>query len=156
MGYVSAVLHLEPWTPFLLFEWFPVLVPVSFLFPRHRGCCSRVQVFIRLQLSELCTPAVLPKGNGEILAGLHQSGRGRCSSSGPKREEGSCLEEWHVSDRKTLLYLSFYQGLPYITSRGCLWAEQKAGRGNKPSQELRTSLVFLNKGGGWGYFRDNE
>lgn len=57
MGYVSAVLHLEPWTSFLLFfGWFPVLVPVSFQFPRHRRFCSRVRVFTRLRLSELCTP----------------------------------------------------------------------------------------------------
>lgn len=135
MHYVSAVLHLEPWTSVLLFfGWFPILVPFSFLFPRHPWCRSRVQVFIRLLLSELYTCTVLPKGNWEILAGLHQSGRWGCSSSGPKWEEGSCLENWHVCARKTLLCMSFYQGLTCIKSRAeYLWAEQKAGRGSSPS-----------------------
>lgn len=118
-GSVSVVLHLEPWTSFLLFfGWLSVLVPFSFLFCRHAWCRSRVEVFIRLQLSELYTHAVLPKGDWEIRAGLHQSGRGRRFSSGPKWEEGSRLEKWHVCGRKTLLYVSFCQGLTCIKSRG--------------------------------------
>lgn len=71
----------------------PYSFPFLFLFPRHPWCCPRVQVFVRLRLSELYTHTVLPKGNQEILAGLHQPGRGRCSSSDPKWEQGSCLEE---------------------------------------------------------------
>lgn len=60
MGYVSAVLHLEPWTSFLLFfGWFPVLVPSPFLFSRHPRCRSGVQVFVRLQLSESYTCSAL-------------------------------------------------------------------------------------------------
>lgn len=131
MGYVSAVLRLEPWTSFLLFfESFPV--PFSFLFPWHPWCRSRVQVSVRLQLSGLYTRTALPKGNWEILAGLHQSGKGRCSSSGPKWEEGSCLEEWHVCARKTLPYMS-YQGLTCIKSRGWVSLSRAASREREQS-----------------------
>ena len=149
MGYVSAVLHLEPWTSFCLyFGWLSVLVPFSLLFPRHPWCHSRVQVFVRLQLSELYTRTVLPKGKWKILNGLHQSGRERCSSPGPKREEGSCVCQKNIPSTKISPALS--QEAEY------LWAEQKVGRGSNHSQELRTSLVVLNKAVGWGCPRGNE